>query len=259
MMTSIWENNIDIWKKRYEEVYQLEISDSEHEFCDIFVFRLIGRDEYLALMMKELSEGETEEEICKQCVLYPKDYDFSKGRAGIATLLCQWIIYLSGFEKGQAESLLGEYRQELSFYDFQADCIIHEAFPQFTLEEIRSWSNRKTMYYLSRAEFILQQLRGIQIMPKEQISIQNEEQAQHFSNDSPSTEIPSFEEQMQQQNSLPKEGKIPQSEEELMAMLQENEAQKGNMVTKPIQNIDKEVYPELSWFKAQDDLKGEFD
>lgn len=44
--------------------------------------------------------------------------------------------------------------------DNQVTCIIHEVFPQFTLEDIENWGIEKTAKYSSRAEWVLTNLRG---------------------------------------------------------------------------------------------------
>ena len=46
--------------------------------------------------------------------------------------------------------------------DNQITCMIHEVFPQFDIEEIEAWDVDQTTKYLSRAEWTLHQLRGLQ-------------------------------------------------------------------------------------------------
>src|SRR5690606_31620658 len=138
------------WKQEYGEIYQTEILGRH------YIFRPIGREEYKRIILMDLELGEFQETICFQAIIYPKDYDYTKGIAGIAEVLSDSILDASGLHVGQAVDLLAQYREEMANYDYQVDCMIHEAFPEFTLEEISTWSIRKTMYYLSRSEWILE-------------------------------------------------------------------------------------------------------
>lgn len=249
------------WKQEYGDVYQMEIQDQN------FIFRPLGREEYKEIIIMDLDIGEFQEAICFQAVIHPEDYDYSNGVAGVAEVLSDAILDASGLLVGQAKDLLEQYRAEMMNYDYQVDCLIHEAFPEFTLEEISTWPVRKTMYYLARAEWILQNLRGVQIVHidedmYEQMQEQQEpiEQAYHESKQNPyqreiRKELVEFEEPKKKQEKkqdLPK-GAI-QSEEKLLAML----AQTGQKVTKPTTDLN-EVMPELNWFSYMDELKGDFD
>ena len=192
--------------------------------------------------------------------------------------------------KQQAEEIILDYREEMYMYDFQVDCIIHEAFPEFPIEEIQAWNNFKTMFYLSRAEFILKELRGVPLLSVEEVAamqngqVQEQEeqpQYQQYFEAAPKQEVyPEFQEQFDrmappenyQEDSPPppppprkapapaKEGGL--SEDELMALLGNSEANKGRTIKDPHmgQGLGKsQMFPELNWFKAEADLKGEFD
>jgi hypothetical protein len=275
-------NNILQWKHTYGEIYQMEIL-GQH-----FIFRALGREEYKGIVLMDLELGDFQEAICFSSIIYPDNYDYTRGIAGVAEVLSDGILDASGLHMGQAKELLDNYRDEMYNYDYQVDVLIHEAFPEFTLEEIATWPVRKTMFYLSRAEWILRNLKGVMIQTideamQEQLEyeqqMQQEQEQQGFT---PTDQMPpEFAEQIaqqQQQEQLatgeqlaqgnafgfdkppapPKkstpEGGI-QSEEELLAML----AGTGKGVSKPITNLSNEVTPELNWFGYMDELKGEFD
>ncbi|PVC75072.1 hypothetical protein C2I27_04085 [Priestia megaterium] len=270
-------NHILEWKQTFGDIYQMEIL-GQH-----FIFRALGREEYKNIIMHDLSLGEFQEAICFSSIIYPDDYDYTKGIAGVAEVLSDGILDVSGLLLGQAKELLDEYRQELSNYDYQVDCLIHEAFPEYRLEEIALWPVRKTMYYLSRSEWILQNLKGIPLQLIDE-TMQQELQEEIQRNQQPSQRPqqpmempPEFAEQLPPQppqqlatneqvatdffggaEKKPDPKPVPeggiQSEEEVLAML----AGTGMSVAKPSTNMN-DIKPELNWFGYMDELKGEFD
>lgn len=154
------------WQKTYGRVEYTEINGEE------FAWRLLTRKEYKYVMQLDCSPEEKEEVICQLCVLYPQDYDFTSCLAGIPSTLSREILEKSGFSydgnpNPLARQLLFRFREEMQYFENQVDCIIVEAFPHLTLEEVANWTVEKTMYYLSRAEWVLTQLRGIQLVDAE--------------------------------------------------------------------------------------------
>lgn len=271
------------WKEMYEEVYQVNLIDKDKENVFSFIFHTLGREEYKSLIRDDVDEVQFQEIICYHAVLYPDDYDFSNGLAGIPEILSDIIIETSGLHLGQAKQILDHFREQMMIYDYQADCIIHEAFPEFTIEEIQSWSNKKTMYYLSRAEWILINLKGVPLVPLDQQVTKDmqslQEQYQYnFQNDqppqiSPQPEVyPEFQEPfeedfedtwmpsdmpVQESSKKQPQGGV-QSEAELLAILGQSEAKQGRSINKP-SNGTNEMFPELNWFRHEEELKGDFD
>jgi len=260
------------WKKHYDEIYQVEIHEQN------YIFRALGREEYKQLVLMDLSLGENQEVICFSSVLYPQEYDFSSGIAGIAEVLADFVLDVSGLHTNQALELIGGFRQEMQNYDFQVDCIIHEAFPEFTLEDISTWSVRKTMKYLSRAEWILTSLKGVHLQhvyqqAADELAEYDEEEYedQQVEEQEPQPEQPPkrnpFERELRpelvghtepppkpvKQKVVAPEGAV-QTEEELLAML----AGSGTAIVKPATDMN-DVKPELNWFGYMDELKGDFD
>lgn len=247
------------WKEKYDEIYELRIGDKEGEFLVSFIFRLIGRAEYEQLLALELEEGQMQEAVCHTVTLHPP-FDFENDRAGFAEVLYQHIMDLSGFQPNQPLALLQHYRDEMLVFDYQADCIIKEAFPEFDLEEISNWTARKTMYYLSRAEWILQNLRGVPLNPHEVLEGQPGPIPQK-----PMQMMPPAPIHEQTPVSAPSEPKKPGehlTEEEVMQMLQ------ASMASHPVapKQIDprkqtqlNDLFPELSWFKGEEEMKGDYE
>lgn len=139
-------------------VYTVKIDDF------IFIYKPLCRKLYKKLAMAEnISSLEKEELVCKECVLWPLDFDFDDCDAGLPTKLAECILknsYVDSLEDRQ--KIIYLYRQEMYDVDNQVTCMIHEAFPEFTIEEIEDWDMQKTAEYCSRAEWILANLRGAQ-------------------------------------------------------------------------------------------------
>lgn len=263
------------WKQSYEAIYQTTILDQR------FIYRTIGREEYKQIILMDLGLGEFQEAICHTAILYPQEFDFSKGIAGIAEIISDNILDVSGLQLNQAGELLSDFREEMYNFDYQADVIIHEAFQEFSLEQIATWSIRKTMYYLSRAEWILTNLKGVPLQYLEDATMQQyleEQEAQQQPQQQPQGYVPQSEmppEFAEQFAKMPQPemaageqmasdfmGTAPkkpapetgiQSEEEILAMLSGT----GKPVAKP--STDMSNRPELRWFEYMDELKGEFD
>lgn len=251
-------NNLIEWKQQFGDIYQLDILEQT------YIFRALGREEYKEIVLLDLDLGEFQEVICSQVVIYPYDYDYSVGIAGIAEILSDGILDVSGLHLQQAKELLDQYREEMLNYDYQVDCMIHEAFPEYPIEVIASWPVRKTMYYLSRAEWILQNLKGVRIESIDETMMNDAQQQQGQYNQQMQREMPKqnaqYENHFTNQQTPPQNSKKTLSDADMnneaavLAML----AESGAKVTTPATNF-KEVHPELGWFKHQDELKGEFD
>ena len=147
------------YKKTYRNVFAYQ-ADSQ-----VFVYRTLSRKEYKDVLGDQrFNDFEKEEIICDTCLLYPSpdSIDWDKMDAGIPTELMKQIrknSYLDG--KESRKNLLEFYRSEMYDLDNQIVCIINEAFPQFDIEEIEDWDVDKMMKYLTRAEWKLVNLRGL--------------------------------------------------------------------------------------------------
>jgi hypothetical protein len=53
-------------------------------------------------------------------------------------------------------------------------CAIHEAFPEYEIDEIDNWDIAKACEYMAKAEFILHNLRGVPLNPMEQMPQEEE-------------------------------------------------------------------------------------
>jgi len=153
-----------------------------HQFGSmVFFYRSIGRKEYKTIIDDVvMNDFQKENVICELCTLYPKNVDFNNIDAGIPSKLTELIIKNSFLDSIEArQQLLGYYRAQMYDLDNQISCLINEAFPQFDIEDIEEWDVDKTTKYLSRAEWKLHNLRGLQFADaegtfNEQTSTQNQ-------------------------------------------------------------------------------------
>lgn len=89
-------SKVQLWKKQYgiTKVYHTKILDRH------FLFRTLNRAEYEQIASLALDSLTNEELICKTCVLWPYNYDYSamgKDDAGYPGTLAQIIMENSGF------------------------------------------------------------------------------------------------------------------------------------------------------------------
>lgn len=146
------------FKEQYRNVYMHQIDDT------VFVYRTLGRDEYRKIIeSEELADMDKEEVICRSCLLYPEEFDFDNCSAGLPTELCEIILKASLLDsKESQQSALQYYRLEMHDFQNQITCLINEAFPNLDIEEIEQWDMEQTLRYLSRAEWKLHNLRGLE-------------------------------------------------------------------------------------------------
>lgn len=151
--------------------YMTLINDLQEEHGDIywntlegqvFIYRPLGRLEYRELLKADISDVEKEDTVCQACLLHPENFDFDDCPAGIPTQLFNLIMKNSFLDSLESKQIIVAYhRAQMAEFDNQITCIISEAFPNISIEEIESWDMSKTAKYLSRAEWKLNVLRNI--------------------------------------------------------------------------------------------------
>lgn len=145
------------FKQQYRNVSLEEVNG------EMFIFRSLGRLEYRRIIEdKSLENFEKEDYICKICLLYPQDYDFENCAAGTPMNLTKKILEFSFLDSLEIrDAIMSYYRAEMFDLENQITCLIHEAFPEFDIEDIEKWDVEKTSKYAANAEWILQNLRGV--------------------------------------------------------------------------------------------------
>jgi len=147
---------------KYESVYKTEICD------ETFIWRELTKDEFEKAKRFYPNEEEREEHVCRLCVISPVDYDYTNCYAGIPTTMTILILKESGFMGDSSRSMLNYYRSEAMNFEHQIAPMICAAFPKFDLDEINGWTVRKTLYYMSRAEWMLSTMHGVTLTNESQ-------------------------------------------------------------------------------------------
>lgn len=146
------------YSDQYDAVHHVKICEQD------FIYRILGRKEFNKILSLDISDMEKEDLICETCLLYPQDYDFDECEAGIPSMLCEVVLensFLDGIDS--TLRLLYHFTEEMETIENQMYCIISEAFPNYTLDEIESWSNVRFCKMFTRAQWKLSTLRGLEI------------------------------------------------------------------------------------------------
>lgn len=168
-ITNLVEKIID-WKNKYSNIFAVKIAG------ELFIIRPLTRSEFNKIMEFDANDVLKENMVCETATLYPENYDFETCIAGIPTELAKKILEESLLMlDDKARSVLNKFRDEMKEYQHQISCIIVEAFPTLNIDEVETWDMYKTLKYLSRAEWVLTQLRGLPIVSANTKQKQREE------------------------------------------------------------------------------------
>ena len=143
--------------QKYDAVFFSEIDGQ------LFSYRPLGRKEYKEILSNEnISDWDRQDAIVKATLIYPTDFDLDDCPAGIPNQLCTDIIEKSCLDPENMIYLLHTNRMEAEQLGSEMVCIIAEAFPSYTIDEIESWNNYKFMKIFAQAEWILKNIRGVE-------------------------------------------------------------------------------------------------
>lgn len=143
--------------QKYDAVFFSEIDGQ------LFSYRPLGRKEYKDIITNEnISDLDRQDAIVKTALVYPVDFNLDDCPAGIPDKLCQDIIEKSCLDPESMIYLLHMKRQEAEQLGSEMVCVIAEAFPSYTIDEIESWNNFKFMKIYAQAEWVLKNIRGVQ-------------------------------------------------------------------------------------------------
>lgn len=178
------DNTVDLkelfekFSDEYDQVFMESVDDQ------IFIFKALGRKDFKDLVeSKAVNDCAKEEIVCEICTLYPENYDFENcEEAGLPTELCKIILDHSLLKSSdQLQKAIHYFRDKLEdSLDEQITCVIHEAFPEHTIEDISNWDVVKTADYMTRAEYILHNLRGVPLTPVQQVPAEEQSFDQRF-------------------------------------------------------------------------------
>lgn len=129
----------------------------------LFIYRPLGRKEYKDIFNNvNMSDLDKQDAICRTALIYPEDFDFDNCDAGIPDKLYNDVIDKSCLDPESTYHLLNVNRDEAEQLGSEMACIIAEAFPSYTIDEIESWNNFKFIKIFAQAEWILTNIRGVE-------------------------------------------------------------------------------------------------
>lgn len=132
---------------------------------EIYIYKLLSRKAYKNLITNpSLTQIEKEDEVCKECILWPRNFNPDDCDAGMPTYLFEQIMtnsFLTGIE--DMITLIEASRDEAEELDSQMSCIISEAFPHYSMEEIEEWDMIKFCKMFTKAEWKLKNLKSLPI------------------------------------------------------------------------------------------------
>lgn len=144
-------------QKQYHNVYEYIIEDT------YYLYRLLNKEEYAAMISTDLDALELEDAIVYTCVLYPNDIDTDEMVAGEVSELATKILQASCIDLESRLQLLEEFSEQMKDLDDMMICIIMEAFQGYKLDELEKY-DFPTLYKLyTRAEWALINLRGVMV------------------------------------------------------------------------------------------------
>ena len=163
-------------KQEYDDVFHIQIAEED------FIFRPLKKIEYDDFVINPfLYESYKAEKICEMCVLHPEEYDFFDPRyAGIPEVLMEEIIEASGFNSEDfVRELLLEYKEaNEEDYHRRMENTIMAVFPHIEINELNQMNVYQIIDYYSRAEWIIQNVRGDMVHPEVVKAQREQKQAQ---------------------------------------------------------------------------------
>lgn len=238
-------------QEKYDSIYWNTIDGQ------VYIYRPLGRLEYRELISSDAEPLEKEDAVCETCILHPENINLDECPAGLPSQLFKLILKNSFLDSIESKKLVVAYhRKEMEQFDNQITCIIHEAFPNFDIEEIENWDMSKTAKYLSRAEWKLNVLRQIPIDydVSDQL-MENEWYVQHYNEEEVN------EENTESQNNVapephqsPTKFKVETLEERQARLAKEGPRKKSPEELARL----KAMFPEINW-DAEIDPTGNID
>ena len=154
------------WKDEYFDIYQVEL------YGIVFTYRSLGYAEFQKIRETIPENEEREEAVCRLTILDPVIEDWSEEIHGVVPQLLARQILTSSCLTADSGGEVRLYRAEQKLQvkesiEEQVACLVKEAFPEFTLEEILSWPIKKMCWYEARARWIMQNLRGMEFEENE--------------------------------------------------------------------------------------------
>ena len=127
-----------------------------------WVFRTLTRKEYKYILATNDGRMAVEDALCNTACVFPEEYDFSIcGFGGLVEKVANIIEDSSGFL--DVKKIINEYHELRNFNSLELQCmdIIKAFIPEYTYDEMETWTWQKLMYMTVRAEKVAH-LRGFE-------------------------------------------------------------------------------------------------
>ena len=151
---------------RFDQVYE----QLKAQYKNIFtytsydfpiIYKPLTRAQYYELFENEkLLDIEREDIVCFNCILYPENIDLASMPTGVVSDIAQKILDASFMTKKGRTLLFNSAMEKMNNVDYQISCVIHEAFPEYDIEDIDNWDMIRTMDFLMRSNWVLTMLHG---------------------------------------------------------------------------------------------------
>lgn len=253
-----------------------ELAEENKNVCIVqvggydFIVKALGRRDFKDIMTNtSLNHYLKEEAICEICCLYPSNFNFEECEAGIASGLFKEIIsfsFLSNSQEEERSKLMSYFRNEMLELHNQINCMISEAFPSLRFDEIENFDMLTAIRYLSRAEWILQNMRGFEMMTDpftgevwspddltEPQIVESTQPAQNYpqepQEEAPKMQRPKVElpQQKEGSNATQNNGFIPgETIEQRLERLKKGEIQPKKLTPEKLRQLQRD-FPDIDW------------
>lgn len=160
-----FKEQLRFWHEEYGSIYLIEINEV------MFFFRSLSKKELEIAKTAYKDDYERTEYICKTCVIEPSIDDYSlEIFAGVPEVLCREILEESGYtNENKIKSMIAKWENQVQDVEQQLPLVIKEAFQDIPLEEIESWPMEKIAEYYVKAKWLLENLRGLKLVSKNEM------------------------------------------------------------------------------------------
>lgn len=120
-----------------------------------FIFKTLTKQEYKIIYNSYVNKIDVQNAICNIACVYPEEYNFDEcGYAGLPEYVSDVIEDLSGFKDIHTViNFYNTYKNQVTL-EIQAMDLIKAFIPEYTYEEMESWTWEKLMKITVRAEQI---------------------------------------------------------------------------------------------------------
>lgn len=128
-----------------------------------YVFRNISKREFLEAQELAVTDYDFNEIICEIAIVYPENMSFENCIAGIPDTIAPVVIKHSDFEGNSIIHRYVQQKAKINTFEEQAMAMVKAAMPEFTYSVMEHWPLSKLIQEATRAEYILKEIKGVNI------------------------------------------------------------------------------------------------